>query len=150
MVNVRWKTFSLYITYLAEDFTIEKALYKWSKSVSHHEQSKTVPKGQPLRVPLTAGEGTTSSDKSDKDHKVPNKANTSSSKKRPKKKNKKDNSTITATGKKKSVASKKRKSRPSQGTNDNKQIADLLLGILSLLVPSSKGVVRNVGTSSNR
>ena len=79
-----------------------------------------------------------------------NKANTSSSKKRPQNKNKKDNSTVTANGKKKSKASKKRKSRPSQGTNDNKQIADLLLGVLSLLMPSSKGVVRNMGTSSNR
>ncbi|GES97625.1 hypothetical protein GLOIN_2v1700277 [Rhizophagus clarus] len=102
---------------LAEDFTIKKAPYKWSKSVSRHKQSKTVLKGQSSR------------------------ANTSSSKKRPQNKNKKDNSTVTANGKKKSKASKKRKSRPSQGTNDNKQIADLLLGVLSLLMPSSKGVL---------
>ncbi|GES83306.1 hypothetical protein RCL_jg16016.t1 [Rhizophagus clarus] len=135
---------------LAEDFTIEKAPYKWSKSVSCHEQSKPALKGQSSRVSLKAGDGTTSSDKSDKDPKVPNKANTSSFQKHHKKKNKnkKDDSTASTTGKKKSKASGKKKSHLSRGTNNN-QIADLLLGVLSLLVPSSKGVVRG-GTSSNR
>ncbi|GBC08471.1 hypothetical protein RclHR1_08130014 [Rhizophagus clarus] len=64
---------------------------------------------------LKTGDGTTTSNKSDKGPKVPSigKASTSNSKKNPPKKNKKGNSTATATGKKKSKSSKKKKLRSS-------------------------------------
>ncbi|GES75056.1 hypothetical protein RCL_jg13120.t1 [Rhizophagus clarus] len=57
------------------------------------------------------------------------------------KKNKKKDQPSGSATKKKSKSSKRKKSSPSCGASNEKDVADLLVGVLSLIVPGVKGVV---------